>query len=64
MAVHPLYDVWSSPHQEHIYCMGDAGMGEENWGEEKFYICTPPPALDNFVETAVLVQNRRGGSDG
>ena len=29
MAVHPLCEVWSSPHQEHICCMCDAGMGEE-----------------------------------
>lgn len=63
MAVHPLCEVWSSPHQEHICRMCDAGMGEENQGEEKFSISTPPPALNNFVDTAILVQNRRGEND-
>eukprot|EP00957_Ditylum_brightwellii_P093966 7155073-Ditylum_brightwellii.AAC.1 len=39
MAVHPLCEVWSSPHQEHILRMCDAGMGEENRGEKKSWAC-------------------------
>eukprot|EP00957_Ditylum_brightwellii_P008370 633702-Ditylum_brightwellii.AAC.1 len=55
MAVHPLCEVRSSPHQEHICRMCDAGTGEENWGEEKFSFSTTPPALDNFKDTTIVV---------
>mmetsp|Transcript_19716 Transcript_19716/g.28582 ORF Transcript_19716/g.28582 Transcript_19716/m.28582 type:complete len:105 (-) Transcript_19716:517-831(-) len=40
MAVHPLCEVWSSPHQEHICRMCDAGAGEENSEEDKFPVST------------------------
>ena len=40
MAVHPLCEVWSSPHQEHICRMYDAGAGEENSEEDKFPVST------------------------
>eukprot|EP00957_Ditylum_brightwellii_P104880 7993346-Ditylum_brightwellii.AAC.1 len=63
MAVHPLYEVWSVPHQELICCMCDIGMGEENQGEEKISFSTPPHALDIFEDTSKVVQDKRGKRD-
>ena len=56
MEVHPLCKVWSSPHQEHICRMCDAGAGEENSEEDKFPVSTTTTttaASCNTVETVL-----------
>eukprot|EP00957_Ditylum_brightwellii_P009852 743347-Ditylum_brightwellii.AAC.1 len=53
MAVHPLCKVWSSPHQEHICRICDAGAGEESSEEDKFPVSTTTAASCNTVETVL-----------
>eukprot|EP00957_Ditylum_brightwellii_P156881 11940344-Ditylum_brightwellii.AAC.1 len=63
LEVHPLCEVWSSPHQQHICHMCDTGMGEEDPKEQKNPVSPQTIFMGNTVQT-VLVGGKERGSGG